>query len=153
MARSLTLSLNAEPSGATIRSLGELNLIAEFKNRGARPVSVLIDVTPLPNGGYDLEFTDEKGRPVRPDAVGMCGTVSPLQEHEISLVEPGAAFRTPIRADHIVLEPGSYRVRVTYEAHDSPRDEQPSSDAVATRLNHLWTGTLQSNWLPLTLHP
>ena len=151
MSLHLTLSTGAATEAA--RSLEQLNLIATFENRGRKTLSVVIDATPLSHGRYDLEFTDAKGKPVRPDSFGMCGTMSPLQETEIADVAPGGSFITPVHAGRMTLKPGAYKVRVRYEAHDSDHAADSLSPLVVQRLKHFWTGSLQSNWVTLTLHP
>ena len=149
MALRLTLSIETAPE--TLRHLSELSLVATFENRTKKIVSVLIDATPLSHGRYTLEFTAETGRPVRPDSFEMCGTIAPLQEHEIADVKPGESFRTAVHTDRMRLPPGTYRARVRYHAHKSDRGADSLSPVVATRLKHFWTGTLLSDWLPLTL--
>src|SRR5262245_22221304 len=134
-----------------VRHLENLNLVAEFENRGKKPISVVIDVTPLSHGSYALEFTDDRERPVHPDTFGMCGTMSPLQEHEIALIDAGSRFRTPVHAGRGTLDPGNYRARLRYNAHDSYRGPESLSPEVVRRLKHFWTGTLVSNWISLTV--
>lgn len=138
-------------SPETVSHLSHLRLAAEFENRGRKPLTVLIDATPLSHGEYDLEFTDDRDRPVDASILGMCGTVSPLQEHEILVVEPGATLRTPVHAGRGTLGPGSYRARVRYEAHRSDHGRDSLSPVVAQRLKHFWTGTLRSNWIPFAV--
>jgi len=152
MALHLTLLSEIAP-GTEIRHLEQLNLAAQFENRGKKPVSVVIDVTPLSHGSYALEITDPKGKPVDARAFGMCGTLSPLQESEIVLVGAGKTFRTPVQAGGLTLAPGAYRARVRYEAHNSDRNEDSLTPEVVRRLKRLWTGTLHSNWISLTLQP
>ncbi len=149
----MTLHLTLSAESTSGRLLESLHLAAEFENRGKKPVSVVIDVTPLSHGSYTLEITDPKGKPVNAHAFGMCGTVSPLQESEIALVEAGKTFRTPIRSGGLTLAPGAYRARVRYHAHQSGRDEESLSPEVVKRLKHFWTGTLHSNWISLALLP
>jgi hypothetical protein len=147
----LTLSIGAATDGA--RSLEQLNLTATFENRGRKTLSVVIDATPLSHGTYDLDFTDPKGKPVRADSFGMCGTMSPLQESEIADVAPGGSFTTPVHSAGVRLKPGTYKVRVRYRAHRSDHAADSLSPVVVKRLSHFWTGTLQSDWVSLTLHP
>lgn len=149
---SLHLTLSTAATEAA-RSLEQLNLTATFENRSRKTLSVVIDATPLSHGSYDLEFTDPKGQPVRADSVGLCGTMSPLQEAEIVDVAPGGSFTTPVHSAGVMLKSGTYKVRVRYEAHDSDHAADSLSPVVVKRLKHLWTGTLQSNWVSLTLHP
>ena len=149
----MTLHLRLTAETTSGRILEQMNLSAEFENRGKKPVSVVIDVTPLSHGSYDLEFTDADGTPINARSFGMCGTVSPLQEREIALVEPGKTFRTPVQSAGMTLAPGAYRIRVRYEAHRSDRGEDSLAPEVVKRLKRLWTGTLRSDWISVTLHP
>jgi len=152
MALRLTLVSETAP-GIQIRHLEQLNLAADFENRGKKPVSVVIDATPLSHGSYALEITDAQGKPVKARAFGMCGTMSPLQESEIALIEAGTTFRTPVQSGRLTLAPGGYRARVRYEAHRSDHAKDSLAPEVVKRLRHLWTGTLHSNWISLALQP
>jgi hypothetical protein len=155
MSLHLTLSVDSGRGGlqdrATIRHLENLTLVAEFENRGNAPLSVVIDATPLSHGRYRLEFTDDREQPVHPESFGKCGTMSPLQEREIALVEAGSAFRTPVHGERGTFGPGSYRARVQYEAYESDHARESLAPAVVMRLKHLWTGTLISNWISFIL--
>lgn len=146
------LRLALEADRAEIRHLAELRLTAVFENPGKKPLSVLIHATPLSHGGYDVEVVDAQGRPADLDGFGMCGTVAPLMEHEIQVVEPGATFRTPVHPGRgSSLKPGSYRIRVAYHAHDSDHHRDSLAPVVVQRLKVFWTGGLQSDWIPLTV--
>lgn len=149
----MTLHFTLVADKATLRTFSDLRLHARFENRGKKPLSAVIDVTPLSHGSYTVEVQDADGGPPDLDSFGLCGTMSPLMEHEIFLVEPGAAVDVPVHLDHAGLAPGSYRLRVTYHARKSSDDEEGSTPVVKERLRHFWTGTLVSEWIPFTIEP
>ena len=147
---SLHLTLSAET--ASLRDLSELRLQARFENRGKKPLSAVIDATPLSHGTYRVEFRDARGGPVDLEQFGMCGMMSPLLEHEIFLVEAGGVVSTPVHgARSSGLPPGDYAVRVTYGAHASRHGEESWTPVVKERLKHFWAGTLVSDWVPFTI--
>lgn len=138
---------------ATAPILSTVPLMAEFRNTGPKALSAVIDVKPLDEGDYRIEVTTPGGEPVEVRSWGGCGTGAPLMDHEIFTVEPGGSARVPVSLNfYFLAEPGTYRLRVRYEASrsSSPRDAQPEA---AKRLQTLWTGSLESNWVTVTIRP
>jgi hypothetical protein len=135
-----------------VRKGAPVTLVARLQNRGKKVLSAVINATPLSHGEYKVEVRDREGRPVNLHAIGMCGTMSPLMEHEIFDLEPGATVPILVGAHFDLTPPGSYEARVRYEAHESDRVAKEDLDpAVVRRLKHFWTGTLHSNWVPVTI--
>jgi len=137
-----------------VRQGSEVILVARLQNLGKKVLSGVINATPLSHGGYKVEVRDREGRPVNLHTIGMCGTMSPLMEHEIFDVEPGGAVPILVGANFYFTPPGSYEARIRYEAHESDRVAEKDLDPVVVRrLKHFWTGTLHSNWVPVTILP
>jgi hypothetical protein len=150
MSLRLTLALD-QPD---LQSISHMKPVARLENRGKKPLSAVIHATPLSHGEYSIEVQDARGRPVRLNAIEMCGMMSPLMEHEIFIVEPGASVDLPIPMGNIgPIPPGSYRARVTYRAHHSDSHKENWTPVVKDRLRHFWTGTLSSDWTPFTIRP
>ena len=135
--------------------LSHVTIVARLQNRGEQPFSVVINATPLSHGKYSIEVRDAQARPVSLHSFGMCGTMSPLLDHEIVDVAPGGTFQTLVGGRfHGMSTPGAYEARVRNEAHDSDRFGGERLDPVVVeRLNHFWTGTIDSNWVPVTIRP
>lgn len=152
MTVSLHLTLLAEKR--ELRRLSDLQLTALFENRGKKPLSAVINATPLSHGRYEVEFQDSEGRAPNLHHFGKCGTMSPLLDHEIFDVAPGTVHRVPVYGGQGAdLPPGAYRVRVTYEAYPSDHGKESWTPVVKERLKYLWTGTLVSDWVPFTIRP
>jgi hypothetical protein len=150
----MSLGLTLVASESSVRTLSELRLVARFENRGKKPLSVLIDATPLSHARYTVEFQAADGRPPDLAGFGMCGTMAPLMEHEIFLVDAGAVATTPVHVGRgSGLAPGDYRVRVTYHAHQSTHGKDGWTPVVKERLKQFWVGTLVSDWVPFTIRP
>jgi hypothetical protein len=148
----LHLTLVASPK--TLQNLSELRLEARFENRGKKPLSAIIDATPLSHGKYTVEFQSADGRAADLRGFGMCGTMAPLMDHEIFLVDAGAVATTPVQVGRFSgLAPGDYRVRVTYASHKSTHGKDSWTPAVKERLKHFWAGTLVSDWVPFAIRP
>jgi hypothetical protein len=137
------------------RDFSDATFVARLQNRGKEPLSVVIHATPLSHGNYTIEVRDGGGRPVNLRAFGRCGTMSPLMEHEIVDVAPGETFQILV-GGHFDSQtrPGAYEARIRYEAYENDRFGEDRLDPVVVeRLKHFWTGTLHSNWVPVTILP
>jgi hypothetical protein len=137
-----------------VRKGSEVTLVARLQNLGDQVLSGVIHATPLSHGEYKVEVRDGEGRPVEIHTIGMCGTMSPLMEHEIFDVEPAGTVQILVAANFYFNPPGSYEARIRYEAWESKRvADEFLEPVVVQRLKHLWTGTLHSNWVPVTILP
>jgi hypothetical protein len=147
----MTLHLTLSVQKPSVSTLYELRLTARFENRGKKPLSAVIDATPLSHGDYSVEFQDAEGRPVDLDGFGMCGTMAPLVDHEVFLVEPGSTADILVHPGRGTLGAGAYRVRVSYHAYRNDHGKDSWTPVVKERLKHFWTGDLISDWVPFTI--
>jgi hypothetical protein len=149
----MTLRLTLVAEKTDLSRFADLQLFAQFENRGKKPLSAVINATPLSHGDYTVEIRDALGRPPDLERFGMCGTMAPLLEHEIFVVEPGATHRQHVYSGAANLPAGAYKARVTYTAQRSDHGRESWTPVVKQRIEVLWTGTLVTEWLPFTIRP
>jgi hypothetical protein len=91
-----------------------------FENAGTSPVAVIRSYRPGFYASYDVAVIDASGRRLRENAdVMCCGTPYPLTADALIVLPPGGAQEVAVDTLGYALEPGRYRVSLTYRTNRS----------------------------------
>jgi hypothetical protein len=118
-------------------------LLLRFENPGTSPIAVIRSARPAFYATHDVRVLDAAGRRVGENQlVHCCGTPYPLGPDLLVVIPPGGAQEVAVDTLGYRLEPGEYRVQVTYRTNRAWLDKVTAKPA---GFEHLVEGEWTSN--------